>query len=53
MPEPTHTQVSRASMKRFAAPDEIAKRIVLIASSKASFTTTGHIFNVDGGKTVN
>jgi hypothetical protein len=31
MPEPTHTQVSRASMKRLAAPDEAAEGIVFIA----------------------
>jgi len=35
MPEPTQTQASGVPLKRLAAPDEIAERIVFIASSKA------------------
>ena len=35
--------------KRIGHPDEVARAILFIASDAASFVT-GHIFNVDGGK---
>ena len=35
--------------KRIGQPDEVARAIVFIASAEASFMT-GHIMNVDGGK---
>ena len=36
-------------MKRFGMPDEVARAILYLASSDASFVT-GHILSVDGGK---
>src|SRR5438270_651483 len=42
--------VTTVPMGRVAEPDEIARAIVFIASDEASFIT-GHVLNVDGGKT--
>lgn len=39
-------------MNRLGCADEVADAIVFIASDQASFVT-GHILNVDGGKTAN
>ena len=36
-------------MDRLGLPEEVANAIVFIASDEASFIT-GHILNVDGGK---
>jgi NAD(P)-dependent dehydrogenase (short-subunit alcohol dehydrogenase family) len=36
-------------MHRLGLPEEIANAIVFIASDEASFIT-GHVLNVDGGK---
>jgi NAD(P)-dependent dehydrogenase (short-subunit alcohol dehydrogenase family) len=37
-------------MGRLGLPDELANAIVFVASDEASFIT-GHVLNVDGGKT--
>ena len=42
--------VTTVPMSRLGLPEEQADAIVFIASDKASFIT-GHILNVDGGKT--
>ena len=39
-------------MGRLGLSEELANAIVFIASEEASFIT-GHILNVDGGKTIN
>ena len=39
-------------MARLGLSEELADAIVFIASDEASYIT-GHILNVDGGKTVN
>jgi NAD(P)-dependent dehydrogenase (short-subunit alcohol dehydrogenase family) len=39
-------------MGRLGLSEELANAIVFIASDEASYIT-GHILNVDGGKTVN
>jgi NAD(P)-dependent dehydrogenase (short-subunit alcohol dehydrogenase family) len=39
-------------MGRLARAEELANAIVFIASDQASYIT-GHIFNVDGGHTIN
>jgi NAD(P)-dependent dehydrogenase (short-subunit alcohol dehydrogenase family) len=39
-------------MGRLGLTEELADAIVFIASDEASYIT-GHILNVDGGKTVN
>jgi NAD(P)-dependent dehydrogenase (short-subunit alcohol dehydrogenase family) len=39
-------------MGRLGLTEELANAIAFIASDEASFIT-GHILNVDGGKTVN
>jgi len=42
--------VTTVPMGRLGLSEELAEAIVFIASDKASFIT-GHILNVDGGKT--
>jgi NAD(P)-dependent dehydrogenase (short-subunit alcohol dehydrogenase family) len=37
------------AQKRIGQPDEIARAVLYLASDDASFVT-GHILNVDGGK---
>jgi len=49
-PENKAALVSTVPMARLGLPDEQANAIVFIASNEASFIT-GHILNVDGGKT--
>jgi NAD(P)-dependent dehydrogenase (short-subunit alcohol dehydrogenase family) len=44
--------VTTVPMGRLGFSEELANAIVFIASDEASFIT-GHILNVDGGKTVN
>jgi NAD(P)-dependent dehydrogenase (short-subunit alcohol dehydrogenase family) len=39
-------------MVRLGRAEEVADAIVFIASDSASYVT-GHIFNVDGGHTIN
>jgi NAD(P)-dependent dehydrogenase (short-subunit alcohol dehydrogenase family) len=39
-------------MGRLGLSEELANAIVFIASDQASFVT-GHVLNVDGGKTAN
>ncbi|MGC1333925.1 MAG: glucose 1-dehydrogenase [Candidatus Cybelea sp.] len=51
-PENKAALVATVPMDRFARPEEVAGAIVFIASDEASFIT-GHILNVDGGKTAN
>ena len=52
----THTPENKAAlvttvpMGRFGHSEELANAIVFIASDEASFIT-GHVLNVDGGKT--
>jgi len=43
---------STVPMGRLGLSEELANAIVFIASDEASFIT-GHVLNVDGGKTVN
>src|SRR5882724_9181912 len=43
--------VTTVPMDRLGLPEEIATAIVFVASNEASFIT-GHVLNVDGGKTV-
>jgi NAD(P)-dependent dehydrogenase (short-subunit alcohol dehydrogenase family) len=49
-PENKAALVSTVPMARLGLPEEQANAIVFIASNEASFIT-GHILNVDGGKT--
>jgi len=44
--------VTTVPLGRLGLSEELANAIVFIASDEASFIT-GHILNVDGGKTVN
>ena len=46
------TLTAEVPMGRLGRPEEIADAIVFIASDRASYIT-GHIFNVDGGHTIN
>ena len=48
-PENKAALVTTVPMKRLGLPEEVANAIVFIASDEASFIT-GHILNVDGGK---
>jgi NAD(P)-dependent dehydrogenase (short-subunit alcohol dehydrogenase family) len=49
-PENKAALVTTVPMGRLGLPEELANAIVFIASEEASFVT-GHILNVDGGKT--
>jgi NAD(P)-dependent dehydrogenase (short-subunit alcohol dehydrogenase family) len=49
-PENKAALVTTVPMARLGLPEEQANAIVFIASDEASFIT-GHILNVDGGKT--
>jgi NAD(P)-dependent dehydrogenase (short-subunit alcohol dehydrogenase family) len=51
-PENKAALMSTIPMGRLGLSDELANAIVFIASDEASFIT-GHILNVDGGKTAN
>ena len=51
-PENKATLVTGVPMGRLGLAEELANAIVFIASDEASYIT-GHILNVDGGKTVN
>src|SRR5258705_5631442 len=51
-PENKAALVTTVPMARLGLPEEIANAIVFIASDEASFIT-GHILNVDGGKSAN
>jgi NAD(P)-dependent dehydrogenase (short-subunit alcohol dehydrogenase family) len=51
-PENKAALVATVPMDRFGRTEEIADAILFIASDEASFVT-GHILNVDGGKTAN
>jgi NAD(P)-dependent dehydrogenase (short-subunit alcohol dehydrogenase family) len=51
-PENKAALVTVVPLGRFGLPEELADAIVFIGSDKASFIT-GHIFNVDGGHSVN
>jgi NAD(P)-dependent dehydrogenase (short-subunit alcohol dehydrogenase family) len=51
-PENKAALMSTVPMGRFGLSEELANAIVFIASDEASFIT-GHILNVDGGKTAN
>jgi NAD(P)-dependent dehydrogenase (short-subunit alcohol dehydrogenase family) len=48
-PENKAALVTTVPMDRLGRPEEVANAIVFIASDEASFIT-GHVFNVDGGK---
>jgi NAD(P)-dependent dehydrogenase (short-subunit alcohol dehydrogenase family) len=48
-PENKAALVTTVPMKRLGLPEEVANAIVFIASDEASFIT-GHVLNVDGGK---
>jgi NAD(P)-dependent dehydrogenase (short-subunit alcohol dehydrogenase family) len=48
-PENKAALVTTVPMDRLGRPEEIAEAIVFIASKEASFIT-GHVLNVDGGK---
>jgi NAD(P)-dependent dehydrogenase (short-subunit alcohol dehydrogenase family) len=48
-PENKAALVTTVPMERLGLPEEVANAIVFIASDEASFIT-GHILNVDGGK---
>ena len=50
MPENKAALVTTVPMARLGLSEELANAIVFIASDKASFIT-GHVLNVDGGKT--
>jgi NAD(P)-dependent dehydrogenase (short-subunit alcohol dehydrogenase family) len=49
-PENKAALVTTVPMGRLGLPEELANAIVFIASDEASFIT-GHVLNVDGGKT--
>ncbi len=49
-PEKKTALMTGVPMGRLGLPEELAKAIVFLASDEASFIT-GHIINVDGGKT--
>jgi NAD(P)-dependent dehydrogenase (short-subunit alcohol dehydrogenase family) len=51
-PENKAALVTTVPMGRLGLTEELANAIVFIASDEASYIT-GHILNVDGGKTVN
>jgi NAD(P)-dependent dehydrogenase (short-subunit alcohol dehydrogenase family) len=51
-PENKSALMSQVPLGRLGRSEEVADAIVFIASDQASFIT-GHILNVDGGKTVN
>jgi NAD(P)-dependent dehydrogenase (short-subunit alcohol dehydrogenase family) len=51
-PENKAASVTTVPLGRLGLSEELADAIVFIASDKASFIT-GHVLNVDGGKTVN
>jgi NAD(P)-dependent dehydrogenase (short-subunit alcohol dehydrogenase family) len=51
-PENKASLAAEVPMGRLGRPEEVADAIVFIASGQASYIT-GHIFNVDGGHTVN
>jgi NAD(P)-dependent dehydrogenase (short-subunit alcohol dehydrogenase family) len=51
-PENKAALVTTVPMDRLGRSEEVANAIVFIASDEASFIT-GHVLNVDGGKTVN
>ena len=48
-PQNKAVAVANVPMNRLGLPEEVANAIVFIASDEASFIT-GHILNVDGGK---
>jgi NAD(P)-dependent dehydrogenase (short-subunit alcohol dehydrogenase family) len=48
-PENKAARVTTVPMNRLGLPEEVANAIVFIASDEASFIT-GHVLNVDGGK---
>jgi NAD(P)-dependent dehydrogenase (short-subunit alcohol dehydrogenase family) len=49
-PEKKEALVTTVPMGRLGLPEELANAIVFVASDEASFIT-GHVLNVDGGKT--
>jgi NAD(P)-dependent dehydrogenase (short-subunit alcohol dehydrogenase family) len=49
-PENKAILVTTVPIGRLGLPEELANAIVFIASDEASFIT-GHVLNVDGGKT--
>jgi NAD(P)-dependent dehydrogenase (short-subunit alcohol dehydrogenase family) len=51
-PENKASLVAEVPMGRLGRSEELANAIVFIASDQASYVT-GHIFNVDGGHTLN
>jgi len=51
-PENKAALVTSVPMGRLGLSEELANAIVFVASDQASFVT-GHVLNVDGGKTVN
>ena len=51
-PENKAALTTTVPMGRLGLTEELANAIVFIASDEASFIT-GHILNVDGGKTAN
>jgi NAD(P)-dependent dehydrogenase (short-subunit alcohol dehydrogenase family) len=51
-PENKARSVARVPMGRLGRTEELADAIVFIASGQATYVT-GHIFNVDGGHTIN
>jgi NAD(P)-dependent dehydrogenase (short-subunit alcohol dehydrogenase family) len=51
-PENKARSVAKVPMGRLGRTEELADAIVFIASGQASYIT-GHIFNVDGGHTIN
>jgi NAD(P)-dependent dehydrogenase (short-subunit alcohol dehydrogenase family) len=46
----TRGLVTTVPMGRLGLPEELANAIAFVASDEASFIT-GHVLNVDGGKT--
>jgi NAD(P)-dependent dehydrogenase (short-subunit alcohol dehydrogenase family) len=51
-PENKAALTTTVPMGRLGLSEELANAIVFIASDQASFVT-GHVLNVDGGKTAN